>query len=1091
MEKCEKEQKQYHLQHLLHRVELAISKTKLQLDEQITMVSDAALNVKYLPQHQFLKVVPKLKYYLQKSLDLQKSIQQMLQEYMNYTKLDHWDLESICMFDKCPLGTCPRCDNKNLTGELNVTPQCSDENIKRDAKVISQRLIPYNRESSDVQCLNKDAAVQTSWARLEDLTYLESISRIPPVIDIKNLDKEETSSSKSHSESSYKECEAQDHISKAQDAVMDATYQVWGTKLIVDSVDSGSSSYQLDTPAHHDTSQTVNSAANSIPLNQPVKVCVCTYEPSKKLWIHFLNSGLEELEDELNQAVLKQTDDCWQQIYPGQRVAAPYLDDGFYYRAQVLKHFAKENKMNVHFIDYGNSRKVYIKNLRLLPPRLAEIPEMAICCSIMQIDDELLSDDKGYEHHNWFKKINYHLISDLPMTAIFEKNEHGRDVKDFLNYSLHSPRYKIRLFSQDYNVSEIKLNADMSSRDDNLANSRNCSEVSIGDESYNYNHEETTNIVPSVDTAICSTPERHSLYAISLINPQENIDIEKKSLKKQDLDENYNHIISECDSDSSSVVPLSALPRVTLPLLQPSMDGQPRPVMLVHVNTPNHFYLHLVNSETASLDRFCETMNDKYKDDDEILHVIELPVKSCWAARWSDGMWYRARILANIISSPEKNSHKKCPKVKVLFIDYGDEEILSIKDIRFLHEDFTLLPSLAIPCCLAQVFPPAQKMIGSGWPSDSIKKFLDLCGGTWSVLFANFQQYHMSGTYSIILRDSEGVVVNEELVAQGFAVSNSTPQESDHSEDRQKHKGLEDIGDAEEKLPEGWDPMSSAYLDHKNTVHHSDECAETVLYGMKNTDETRLCKYFRNGRRCPRREACRWEHSRARKGVTVEKEIVLQECLEPHPLALENAILAVVVTSIISPSKFHVYLPFGSNCLQQQTDFEDETARTLELLLTAMEKYYTASRQVNKCLPAPGELKALCELKDGKLECSRVQILDVKEEECVSQVQVFFIDFGYMEWVSDDQLRPLAAQFTHTPPQALQCGLTGVKPPLEGWHPSAVKYLRELTEGFTLVAHVNYVDRDHQHLGVTLYNTNDGKDININECFLRKLENKL
>ncbi|XP_042240522.1 tudor domain-containing protein 1-like [Homarus americanus] len=224
-------------------------------------------------------------------------------------------------------------------------------------------------------------------------------------------------------------------------------------------------------------------------------------------------------------------------------------------------------------------------------------------------------------------------------------------------------------------------------------------------------------------------------------------------------------------------------------------------------------------------------------------------------------------------------------------------------------------------------------------------------------------------------------------------------------------------------------------------------------------------------------------------GVTTKKEPVFSECLGHNLLVCEGSVLAVVVTLVISPAQFQVHLPFGAVCLR--TLHDDERRTDLEMLTSDMQEYYkNTSTQLQMCLPAPGELKAHCEIKEGKLDCSRVRVIDVKGKEKLCQVQVFFIDFGYMEWVPEKQLHPLSIKFLHLPPQALECRLTGVEIPDEGWNPAAASHLSELTKNQVLVAYVTHVDRDHQRLGVILLDTSEDQDININETFLRKFQIK-
>lgn len=121
---------------------------------------------------------------------------------------------------------------------------------------------------------------------------------------------------------------------------------------------------------------------------------------------------------------------------------------------------------------------------------------------------------------------------------------------------------------------------------------------------------------------------------------------------------------------------------------------------------------------------------------------------------------------------------------------------------------------------------------------------------------------------------------------------------------------------------------------------------------------------------------------------------------------------------------------------------------------------------------------------DG-LDCSRVLVLEVndcKEDAC--QVKVFFIDFGYEEWVKQEILRPLAPQFAHMTPHAVECWLSGVNTPVEGWSAEATKLFKEMIgEDHTLVAHILQVDSDFQRVGVVLVDTEGKLKTSINEAF--------
>lgn len=57
------------------------------------------------------------------------------------------------------------------------------------------------------------------------------------------------------------------------------------------------------------------------------------------------------------------------------------------------------------------------------------------------------------------------------------------------------------------------------------------------------------------------------------------------------------------ENDAVDYVPVAALPRVQVPLPQIPLQGHRETAMLCYVKDPSLFYIHLLNSETLSLDR--------------------------------------------------------------------------------------------------------------------------------------------------------------------------------------------------------------------------------------------------------------------------------------------------------------------------------------------------------------------------------------------------------------------------------------------------------------------------------------------------------
>lgn len=151
------------------------------------------------------------------------------------------------------------------------------------------------------------------------------------------------------------------------------------------------------------------------------------------------------------------------------------------------------------------------------------------------------------------------------------------------------------------------------------------------------------------------------------------------------------------------------------------------------------------------------------------------------AARFSqDGQWYRARV-------------RRCSEVlktaEVIFIDYGNEETVSYKDIRNLDDKFKSMPPQAIPAKLRWVFTDFQFIasnthnsfvnllsIDHEYGQESLDRFKELCQGR--NLVAKVDAKDPNGTLHLRLLDpsdpdsaiSAEYCINADLVADGLAL---------------------------------------------------------------------------------------------------------------------------------------------------------------------------------------------------------------------------------------------------------------------------------------------------------------------------------
>uniref|UniRef100_A0A673WF16 Ring finger protein 17 n=1 Tax=Salmo trutta TaxID=8032 RepID=A0A673WF16_SALTR len=122
-----------------------------------------------------------------------------------------------------------------------------------------------------------------------------------------------------------------------------------------------------------------------------------------------------------------------------------------------------------------------------------------------------------------------------------------------------------------------------------------------------------------------------------------------------------------------------------------------------HIDTPSHFYIQLVG----------HTQTHIHSTDDQDLEVYCPVLDQACVARFDDKVWYRAHV----IGIPGGR------KVEVQFVDFGNNKILSVNDLRKIKDEFFALPAMAIQCYLADVIPLEA---GETWSEACIEKFKSL-----------------------------------------------------------------------------------------------------------------------------------------------------------------------------------------------------------------------------------------------------------------------------------------------------------------------------------------------------------------------------
>ncbi|XP_068185865.1 RING finger protein 17 [Antennarius striatus] len=153
-------------------------------------------------------------------------------------------------------------------------------------------------------------------------------------------------------------------------------------------------------------------------------------------------------------------------------------------------------------------------------------------------------------------------------------------------------------------------------------------------------------------------------------------------------------------------------PLMYYPPVRPTIGTELKAVVS-HINNPADFYLQLVDTMEFLL--LSTEVQECYKDTvagDDDLSVDYPIIGQAYVARYGDVSWYRAQV----VGLPGDG------KVKVFYVDFGSENIVSVSDLRKIPDQFSALPCMAIHCRLSDLRP----LDGETWTEECTSRFISL-----------------------------------------------------------------------------------------------------------------------------------------------------------------------------------------------------------------------------------------------------------------------------------------------------------------------------------------------------------------------------
>ncbi|XP_077018092.1 tudor domain-containing protein 6 isoform X2 [Tamandua tetradactyla] len=362
-----------------------------------------------------------------------------------------------------------------------------------------------------------------------------------------------------------------------------------------------------------------------------------------------------------------------------------------YYRAIVTR--LEDKSVDVFLVDRGNAEHVDWYDVRMLLPQFRQLPILALKCTLADIWP--LGKSWSQEAISFFKKTVLH--KEL-VIHVLDKKDH-QYIIEILDESRTGEENISKVIAQagyaKYQEFETKENVPISAHPPGhvsnhfIAENKKSSAKKIEVEQKTKRDDKTVSVLEALtDTTIVT-----NISTALVVQEKEG----KKSVYSP-LTQNF----LEIKPGSSCKGGLEV--------------GSTVEVKVSYVENPGHFWCQLTRNMQEFKTLMCN-IQDYCKN---IATPYQGTTSACLAKRTVNGKWSRA-----LISGAESAEH-----VKVIFVDYGDKDMVSVKNIYSISEEFLKVKAQAFRCSLYNLIQPTGQN-PFVWDEKAIQAFSEFVDNAW------------------------------------------------------------------------------------------------------------------------------------------------------------------------------------------------------------------------------------------------------------------------------------------------------------------------------------------------------------------------
>ncbi|XP_056674335.1 tudor domain-containing protein 6 isoform X2 [Monodelphis domestica] len=382
------------------------------------------------------------------------------------------------------------------------------------------------------------------------------------------------------------------------------------------------------------------------------------------------------------------------QPVPDHLCCAKWKEHG-YYRAVVTR-LVGDKSVEVHLVDRGDTETVGCSDVKMLLPQFRQLPAVALRCCLADIWP--LGETWSREAISYFKKtvlhkeLVIHVLDKQDSQYVIEILDESRMGEENVSKLIAQAGYAKY---QEFEMMDIRPPAHSPGQIPNQLNT-DCNRVASAKKVGMGQWVMKDDKPPVSEVGTDRTVVTKSSFSESVVQAAEKT---RNMPIYSPLVQNYLEIKPGSPCKGQLEV------------------GSTVEVKVSYVESPGYFWCQLTRNLQGLRTLMCK-IQDFCKNSAPLYQGIS---PACLAKRTINGKWSRALIISGTPSTDH---------AKVIFVDYGNKEIVSMKNIYSINDDFLKLKAQAFRCSLYNLIQPASQN-PFVWDERAIQAFKEFVDNAW------------------------------------------------------------------------------------------------------------------------------------------------------------------------------------------------------------------------------------------------------------------------------------------------------------------------------------------------------------------------